>query len=137
MICPFVVPQEGLFSDSCGTFPYIFEILVNIWEIFEQISEIVRKIYGVFQAIFGIACKIGRVLQEMWGVSLPISRIHLKGLIHHAVEGVTALRVPAPNKRVRIAPVSAEPRRATCICKQTLAPVGGLVFAPPLFYANR
>lgn len=82
---PFVVPHEGLFSDSCGTFPYIFEILVKIREIlvkireiFEPISGIVRKIYGVFKAIFGIACKIERVLKEMRGVSMPISRIAWK-----------------------------------------------------------
>ena len=75
IISPFVVPHEGLFSDSRGTFPYIFEILVKIREIFEPISGIVRKIYGVSKAIFGIACKLGRVLKEMRGVSLPISRI--------------------------------------------------------------
>ena len=79
IISPFVVPHEWLFSDSRGTFPYIYEILVKIREIlvkireilvkireiFEPISEILRKIsgilrkiYGVFKAIFGIACKI-------------------------------------------------------------------------------
>ena len=78
IISPFVVPHEGLFSDNRGTFPYIFEILVKIREIFEPISEIVRKIYGVFKAIFGIACKIERVLKEMRGVSPPISRIACK-----------------------------------------------------------
>ena len=78
IISPFVVPHEGLFSDSRGTFPYIFEILVKIREIFEPISGILRKIYGVFKAIFGIACKIERVLKEMRGVSLPISRIACK-----------------------------------------------------------
>ena len=73
-----VVPSEGLFSDSRGNFPYIFEILVKIREIFEPISGIVREIYGVFKAIFGIACKIERVLKEMRGVSLPISRVACK-----------------------------------------------------------
>ena len=85
IISPFVVPHEGLFSDSRGTFPYIYEILVKIREILRKISEIlrkisgiVRKIYGVFKAIFGIACKIERVLKEMRGVSPPISRIACK-----------------------------------------------------------
>ena len=92
IISPFVVPHEGLFSDSRGTFPYIFEILVKIREILRKISGIVRKIYRVVKAIFGIACKIygvskaisgiackiERVLKEMRGVSMPISRIACK-----------------------------------------------------------
>ena len=75
IISPFVALSEGLFSDSRGNFPYIFDILVKIREIFEQISGIVGKICGVSKATFGIACKIERVLREMRGVSLPISRI--------------------------------------------------------------
>ena len=119
IISPFVVPHEGLFSDSRGTFPYIFEILVKIREILRKISEIlrkisgiVRKIYGVFKAIFGIACKIGRVLKEMRGVSMPISRIACKTReISTMIWGVgeTGSReTGSGDKNEKITPVEAE-----------------------------
>ncbi len=66
---------EGFFSDSRGNFPYIFEILVKIREIFEPISEIVRKIRGVSNPILRIAFKIRRVLKEIRGVFVPILHV--------------------------------------------------------------